>query len=79
MFRVTVFAANLRVRNERFESQDSAEHYFEKQADSFFNDYGVHVDLEQREDGCWIRVKTSAGRRSSFPVTKGGTLKDAGL
>jgi hypothetical protein len=79
MFRVTVFAANVQVRNERFESQDGAEDYFEKQADSFFNDYGVHVDLEQRENGPWVRIKTSAGRRTPFPVTEARTLKGARL
>lgn len=71
MFRVIVFAAEVKVRNQRFESRDCAEKYFEEQADSFFNDFGVHVDLEERrKDGRWITLRTAAGRRNPFPSTE---------
>jgi len=64
MFRVTVIAAEVQVCNRRFEALHNAEYYFEEQADNFFNDNGIQIRLEQRDEGCWITVKKAPGRRT---------------
>ena len=66
MFRVTVIAAEVQVCSRRFEALHNAEYYFEEQADNFFNDNGIQIRLEQRDEGCWITVKRAPGRRTHF-------------
>jgi hypothetical protein len=66
MFRVTVIAAEVQVCSRRFDALHNAEYYFEEQADNFFNDNGIQIRLEQRDEGCWITVKKAPGRRTHF-------------